>query len=472
MLPCWRRTIAMLVCWATLVVSGSAAPAPCRDTLPALWRLRQDLAHLVASGDVPAKVQLAEIPVACNDLGAVVSLSTIQTTVDRWNAGIALPTPQTAWRLQQGIDLALAGLLGATADIGVRQEFETALAAQEALVMQFQQLRFPIAPDTSRTFDEIFRDPEALRLEVQQRWRVSERNEQEAVWWQLDQLLEDLQAVEQGAGLALEPILRPWLTLRDEQLHQAGRTALMPTGAQNTEFYLMLVDSLATYAAHVRELRLRLTASLSSRQPVLTAEDVASIQAAVHPRRLTEPLQIPPVSSTASLGWLEQWLRRLFGQGPIGGTLPRTMQILTLVIAALLFGWLLSLLLSGSRWGNRAKQYALAGIPENVTSGRHLSPDEQFRRALEAARAGRHLEAMHWLTQGFIFGLAQQKLIPLDWSRTNREILRDLQRHQTPLSDTARQFFRTAEGVVYGGREISLESIEAAEQDLRRALQV
>lgn len=462
----------MLVCWASLAVSGSAAPAPCQDSLPALWSLRQDLAQLVAAGNVPSKVQLTEIPTECDDLGAVISLATIQTTVDRWNAGVALPTPQAAWRLQQGIDLALAGLLGSSADTGVNQEFETALAAQEALVTQFQLLKFPIAPDTSRTFDEIFRDPEAFRQDLQQRWRVSERAEQQAVLLELDQMLEDLQDVGQGASLTLEPMLRPWITLRDEQLKRAGTTALLPTGQQNTEFYLMLVDSLATYAAHVRELRLRLTTSLSSRQPALTAADVNAIGDAVRPGRFTEPLQIPAASSTASLGWLEQWLRRLFGGSPIGGTLSRTMQILILVIAALLFGWLLSLLLAGSRWGNRAKQYALAGIPESVASGRHLSPDEQFRRAMEAARAGRQQEAMHWLTQGFIFGLAQQKLVSLDWSRTNREVLRDLQRQQTPLSDVARQFFRTAEGVVYGGREISLAAIEAAEQELRRALQI
>lgn len=229
----------------------------------------------------------------------------------------------------------------------------------------------------------------------------------------------------------------------------------------------------ATYVAKLQHLETLQSAVADATTITPVAVDPATLEALraeTNASRFREPLQIPPIAVSDN-SWLLNWLNGLMQRFAVNRPLGEGLRWLGILLSAALLGWIAYLLVGGSDpWGNRVFRFRSSNAEDIVARGRNLSPEAQFKLALEAARAGRQLEAWHWLTQGFILGLAQGELVKLDWSRTNREVLRELQHKRVACLEPAATFFRTAEGVVYGGRTTSVTEIEQFERSLSSTL--
>ncbi|HYE77493.1 MAG TPA: DUF4129 domain-containing protein, partial [bacterium] len=182
-----------------------------------------------------------------------------------------------------------------------------------------------------------------------------------------------------------------------------------------------------------------------------------------------EPLQIPTAVQAQTPAFIT-WLRNIFGR--YTGRAPGLRLTVAVMagLAGLLLGWVLYLAFFGASLGRVRNARIQGAVPDEVVAGRRLLMEQQFEKALAAAAAGRLVEAWHWLAQGFIVGLAHRKLVRLDWSKTNREYVRELQSQSAALYAVARRFFGTADRVVYGGKATSVEEVRRFHDELLAAL--
>lgn len=252
-----------------------------------------------------------------------------------------------------------------------------------------------------------------------------------------------------------------------------------PSGKDNIQYYRKMIEDLLAVARSVEGTEAQLASLIEGVRrvigDVLTPEANAALDRAIDPGSFREPLQVPEkiVAKNAKLipDWLNRWLK---GLGPTinpgsFGNLRWLLWVLEAVGISLLL-WLIYLVVQARRGGEARRLREGAHSLESVIAGRRLQMEAQFAQALSAAAEGRLLEAWHWLAQGFIVGLAQRKLVRLDWSKTNREYVRELQITSAALYIIARRFFGTADRVVYGGQPTTAEEIRSFHDELLAAL--
>lgn len=341
-----------------------------------------------------------------------------------------------------------------------------------AAFRQLDALPYPLGADITIPLGDLLEAPGSARRLLMTSWRTLSTDERAALTADLLVLRNSIRDILTGNNLLprYSELCDPWLEA--EELPP-------PAGEGNIRWYAGWLVDLATvrqdYAALVRADRLLFGKTPDPAgdraywdppgvperpDPSLSPELATSLAGIVQPQQMREPLQLPlNLEQRPSSNWFLRWLNRLFsGPSPVWQTpASRAAQWIAILLAAFLAGWLLHLLWSPTGpWTRRTARVMDPALA--VAAGRHLPMDEQFRLALAAAEAGRMAESWHWLQQGYVIGLAERQVIRLDWSRTNRELLRELQ-SQSALQPLSRRFFQTAEGVVFGGRASNVDEV-------------
>jgi|GEM_PF-4294536 len=457
---------------ALLLVGMSSATwaevPPCADSVADLWKFRQQVEVWTSDdGWTPVDGSLvSQLPDACyieegrslSQAGPIVALDPWINSQGSLEVGDGI---QALWLIDRILSEQVAA--GMPMESKTHQELVAAIAERRKQFDDLAALDFPVSPTESIKLGEAMADLPAFRKTLTKQWHALDPAEQVQVRRRLTNVEQDLSQLHESGAIFLGPLM--WDTVFTSSVLP------MPVGEENIGLYLEFVEVAATYMALLEELEAKLAATAASPVTVATTVDARILEALrteTNPDKFREPLQIPPIAVTDNSQFLK-WIRSLLSRFQVNGRLG--LSLAGLLLCAGLLGWLAYLLVGGSDpWGKRSIRFRRGGEQEAVIRGRNLSPAAQFKLALQAARAGRHLEAWHWLTQGFILGLAQGQLVKLDWSRTNREVLRDLHHKRVAFIEPATLFFRTAEGVVYGGRGTSLAEIEQFERSLSRTL--
>jgi len=150
--------------------------------------------------------------------------------------------------------------------------------------------------------------------------------------------------------------------------------------------------------------------------------------------------------------WLMERLRRLFA-----GTRPATLEAIARALYYLVLGLLILLLayliwtyVPGLRLRRRGRAARLA-VDDAVAAPD--SADAHLAAADAAAAAGRYLDALRHTYIAMLLRLDAANMVPFDRARTNREVLRALQRGgHAPVRDLFLPVTMTLDEKLYGGR--------------------
>jgi hypothetical protein len=150
--------------------------------------------------------------------------------------------------------------------------------------------------------------------------------------------------------------------------------------------------------------------------------------------------------------WLMERLRRLFA-----GTRPATLEAIARALYYLVLGLLIVLLayliwtyVPGLRLRRRGRAARLA-VDDAVAAPD--SADAHLAAADAAAAAGRYLDALRHTYIAMLLRLDAANMVPFDRARTNREVLRALQRGgHAPVRDLFLPVTLTLDEKLYGGR--------------------
>jgi hypothetical protein len=191
-----------------------------------------------------------------------------------------------------------------------------------------------------------------------------------------------------------------------------------------------------------------------------TAAAAAAATDPDRPRRLLEEVLARPEfqGGGSSPSWLDDFLARLFGGGAAGvpDWLGAGVTVAIVLAAAALVVYLLS------EGGARRARGTAAPATEGDPSAPAAEPARAlYRRGEEAARAGRHAEAVVLLFRAMVARLVERGLLLADPSRTNREHLRDLRRRPRE-AEAVRSVLPAFERVRYGAAAAGREDAQLA----------